>query len=419
MLAEEATAQTVAARGWLSIVGVGENGVGGLSQEAQELIRSAQRVFGAERHLELLASLIGGRGYPWRRPFDPTFAEVLAHRGTPVCVLASGDPMYYGAGANLSRLLAASEARVIPALSAFSLAAARLHWPLAEAVPLSLCGRSVFTIRPHLQPGARLLLLSATQHTPGQVAELLVSSGFGPSQLTILEALGGPRERVRTVTAAALALSDIQPLNMLALEVIADPSARIIPRSCGLPDDYFEHDGQLTKQDVRALALSALAPQREQLLWDVGAGAGSIAIEWMLSDPTLRAIAVERSPERAARIVRNAQALGVPDLKVIEGRAPEALEGLARPDAVFLGGGLTVSGLIEAAQSALPPGGRLVANAVSLQAECRLLQCHKSFGGSLTRIALSRARPLGEAGDGEVMGWRAALPITQWRWIKG
>jgi precorrin-6Y C5,15-methyltransferase (decarboxylating) len=302
---------------------------------------------------------------------------------------------------------------VLPAPSAFSLAAARLGWSLPDAVLLSLHGRSLDLIRPHLQPGARILVLTSGSDSPAALAQILAQSGFGQSRLTVLEALGGPRERVRSTTAADFAFGAVDALNTAAIEVVATRDARILPRTSGIPDELIEHDGQISKREVRAVVLSALAPRRGELLWDIGSGSGSIAIEWMLSDPTMRGIAVERRDDRAARIVRNAAACGVPALQVIAGRAPAALAGLPTPDAIFIGGGASNASVLDGAARALRAGGRLVVNAVTLETETLLLGRHAVLGGELLRLAISRAEPLGNK-----TGWRAAMPVTQWRWIK-
>jgi precorrin-6Y C5,15-methyltransferase (decarboxylating) len=302
---------------------------------------------------------------------------------------------------------------VVPAPSAFSLAAARLGWPLPETVLASLHGRALDRIRPHLHPGARILALTSDGESPAALASLLTEGGFGPSRLTVLEALGGARERIRTATAARFNLAQIAELNIVAMEVAAESGARIIAFTPGLPDALFEHDGQLTKREVRAVTLSSLAPRRGELLWDIGAGAGSVAIEWMLADPSMRAVAIETNPDRAARTARNAAAFGVPGLQLVEGRAPEALSGLPTPDAVFIGGGAGDAGVIDAAVAALRPGGRLVVNAVTLQTEASLVACHAAQGGELLRIAVSRAEPVGGK-----TAWRPALPVTQWIWVK-
>jgi precorrin-6Y C5,15-methyltransferase (decarboxylating) len=402
---------------WLSIVGIGEDGIDGLNAMARELVQSAAVVFGGARHLALATPLIRGTPRPWAVPFDQTVAEVLAHRGRAVCVLASGDPFFHGVGSLLSRHISCEETLAVPAPSAFSLAASRLLWPLPQAVLLSLCGRSLDLIRPHLHPGARILILTSDHSTPAELARLLCEIGFGRSQLTVLESLVGPRERIRTTRADRFDLEGIDPLNTVAIEVAAEAGARILPRAAGLADELFEHDGQMTKREIRALTLSALAPRRGELLWDVGAGAGSVAIEWMLADASLSAIAIEERSDRAARVKRNAAAFGVPHLELIEGSAPAALEGLAPPDAVFIGGGATVPGIIDAAQSALRSAGRLVVNAVTLETESVLLKYQSRWGGSLTHIAISRAGPIGGE-NARMLGWRPARPVVQWAWVK-
>jgi precorrin-6Y C5,15-methyltransferase (decarboxylating) len=396
---------------WLSIVGIGEDGVDGLSRRARRLIGQAELAFGGRRHLSLVAELIRGEARTWPSPFS--VAPVLAARGRPVCVLASGDPFLHGVGAVLSRDVRAAEMEVVPAPSAFSLAAARLGWPLQEAVTLSLHGRPVDLVRRHLHPGTRLLALTSDGDGPAALARLLVESGFGRSRLTVLEALGGTAERIRSRLAAAFDLADVDALNVVAVEVLAEVGSRILPLAAGLADELFEHDGQLTKREVRALTLSALAPRRGELLWDVGAGAGSVAIEWMLADPSLRAVAVEARPDRAERIARNAVLMGAPGLRVVTGEAPGALAGLPVPNAIFIGGGGSEPGVLEVAVAALPSGGRLVASAVTLETEAVLLARHGRLGGSLLRVALSRAAPV--AG---MTGWRPAMPVTQWAWTK-
>jgi precorrin-6Y C5,15-methyltransferase (decarboxylating) len=411
--ADPVLAKNAASARWLSIVGIGEDGITGLSPAARALVEGAEVVFGGQRHLALAAQLIHGRARPWPSPFGRAVADVLGERPKRVCVLASGDPFHYGVGAQLVRQVPADEMVTVPAPSAFSLAAARLGWPLAETSLLALNGRALELIRPHLHPGARLLALSAGAETPGALAQLLLKDGFGESRFIVLEALGGPRERIRSTRAGAFDLGAIDPLNTMAIEVVAGAQARIIPRAPGLADSLFEHDGQITKREVRALALSALAPRRGERLWDIGAGAGSVAIEWMLADNSMRAIAVEAHAERAARIARNAAALGVPGLEIVHAAAPAALAGLAPPDAIFIGGGASEPSVLERSIEALPAGGRLVVNAVTLATEVLLIARHAELGGELIRIAIARAEPIGAKS-----GWRPAMPITQWTWTK-
>jgi precorrin-6Y C5,15-methyltransferase (decarboxylating) len=404
-------ADNAAPERWLSIVGIGEDGLEGLTPAARRLVEGAEIVFGGQRHLALAAPAIRGEARPWPNPFD--ISAVLAHRGRPVCVLASGDPFHYGVGALLAEAIPTDEIVAIPAPSAFSLAAARLGWPLAETALVSLHGRAIDRILPHLQPGAAILALTSDGDAPANIAAFLTEAGFGPSRITVLEALGGPRERIRSTTAAGFDLDEIDPLNVLGITVAAGPGARVMPLVPGLPDDTFEHDGQITKRPVRALTLSALAPRRGELLWDIGAGSGSIAIEWMLADRSLRAVAVEADEIRAERVARNALRLGASSLLVLHGRAPAALAGLDPPDAIFLGCGAGDSTVVEAALAALRPGGRLVVNAVTVASEAALLALHAVLGGELIRIGIARAEPLG----GET-GWRPAMPITQWAWTK-
>lgn len=386
----------------------------GLSPVARGLISRAEIVFGGERHLGLASPLIRGQSKPWPSPFSGTVGEVLAERGRQVCVLASGDPFFYGVGSVLANHVTPEETLVVPAPSAFSLAAARLGWPLPDTVLVSLHGRTLDRIRPHLHPGARILALTSDSDGPVSLARLLAETGFGNSRLTVLEALGGEHERVRTATAERFDLTEIAPLNTVAIEVKAAADARMIAYTPGLADALFEHDGQITKREIRAVTLSALAPLRGELLWDIGAGSGSVAIEWMLADSSMRAIAIEKNGDRAARVFRNAAAFGVPDLETVEGSAPLALVGLPQPDAIFIGGGASDEGVLDAAIDALRSGGgRLVVNAVTLETEAELIARHAAHGGDLSRIVLARAEAVGGK-----TGWRPALPVTQFVLVK-
>jgi len=397
---------------WLVIVGIGEDGRAGLSVAAIRAIESCDVVFGGSRHLAL-AGPLRGEAMAWPSPMTEAYRKILSLRGRRVGVLASGDPFQYGVGAELARLVPPDEMVCFPHVSAFSLAAARLGWSLPESACVSLHGRALERLIPHLQPGARILALSWDGTTPGRVADLLNERGFGGSDMIVLEAMGGPREHVLRARAESFNLTGIDPLNVVALQVEAGPDARIVSLAPGLDDTWFENDGQLTKAEIRAVTLSALAPRAGCLLWDVGAGAGSVAIEWMLRHPSNRAIAVESNAVRGERITRNAARLGVPDLRTLVGEAPAALAGLPTPDAVFIGGGATRTGLIEACFEALRPGGRLVANAVTMETEERLSAGFARYGGSMRRIALSRLEPVGR-----LHGWRPAMPVTQWVTVK-
>jgi precorrin-6B C5,15-methyltransferase / cobalt-precorrin-6B C5,C15-methyltransferase len=397
---------------WLAVVGIGEDGVDGLSPAARRLIAQASFVVGGKRHLAL-AGPIGAETFVWPSPIENALDVIEAHRGRPVCVLATGDPFFFGVGAMLMRRFAADEIVCVPQPSAFALAAARLGWSEQDCAMLSLHGRPLEAIVPQLQPGARILALSWDDATPAKLAALVAARGMGRSKITVCEAMGGPAERVRTTEARSYALDNVAVLNTIALEVVVDHGARVLPRAAGLPDDWFEHDGQITKREVRAMTLAQLAPCRGELLWDVGSGSGSVAIEWMLADPANHAIAVEARHDRAARVARNALTFGVPHLSVVTGEAPQAFADLPAPDAVFIGGGAGEPEMIERAIDALAPGGRLVVNAVTLETQAALVDWRVRHGGELTQIAIAHAEPLGR-----FSGWRAAMPVVQWRFVK-
>ncbi len=392
---------------WLAVIGLGEDVLPGLAPAARALIETAEVLAGGARHLAMVPQNAAER-LPWERPLARTVDALAARRGRRVVVLASGDPLWYGVGVTLARRFSAAEMTILPQPGAFALAAARLAWPLAECATLSLHGRPLDGLRLHLAPNRRLLVLSENGATPRAVAELLTRLGWGPSRMTVLAHLGGAQESLVVAAAETWGAREIPDLNTIALECRAAPGTRASSRLPGLPDDAFLHDGQLTKREVRAVTLAALAPLPGQVLWDIGAGCGSVAIEWLRSGAGCAAIAVERRVERAALIARNAAMLGVPDLRIITGAAPAALAGLPRPDAVFLGGGLDTPGLLESLWAALRPGGRLVANAVTLDGEARLFAFQREYGGALTRLAVSRAAPLGPH-----LAWRPALPVTQ------
>jgi precorrin-6Y C5,15-methyltransferase (decarboxylating) len=400
-------------RPWLTIVGIGEDGVSGLSPAARQAIAGAVLVAGGRRHLAHAASLITGEAFAWPSPIEAGMPRLLAAGQQPVAVLASGDPNWFGIGAMLGRHVDAAEMQCFPQMSAFSLACARLGWALQDCETISFCGRPPGLITPLLQPGARVLALSADGRTPQEVAALLVANGFGASRLHVLEALGGVQERRMCATAETFNFQDVNPLNMLAIEMVAGPSARVIPLAPGLPEQRFGHDGQITKPEIRAVTLASLAPRRGELLWDIGAGAGSVGIEWMLRHSACRAISIERDAARAARIARNAEALGVPGLQVVLGDAPAALDGLPRPDAVFIGGGAHLPGLLDTAWDALPSEGRLVVNAVTIESEAAVLAVRQRFGGTLTRLSVERLAALGD-----YHGYRPAMTVTQFVAVK-
>lgn len=386
---------------WLTIVGIGEDGLDGISPAARAVVDTAEILVGGPRHLAMVPAGAAER-LAWSRPFADSRAELEARRGKRVVVLASGDPMWFGAAATLSRWFAAAELAVLPHPGAFSLAAARLVWPLQDCLCLTAHGRPLEALALHFAPGRRLLILSEDKTTPARLAELLDDQGYGGSPLTVLEALGGPAERVVAGTGAA---SD---LNLVAVECAVAAGCRPLSRSPGLPDDAFAHDGQLTKREIRAVTLAALAPLSDELLWDVGAGCGSVAIEWMRAGG--RAMAIEPRTERAGRIAQNAAALGVPGLEVITAKAPAGLPlNCEAPDAIFVGGGVSEPGLLDICRAALKPGGRLVANAVTTEGEAALIAFHACHGGELTRLAVARLAPVGGFHT-----WHPAMPVTQY-----
>jgi len=389
-------------------VGLGEDGRAGLSAAALGALERATLVVGGARHLAL-AGPFKAPTLAWPSPMAEGYGAVLARRGEAVCVLATGDPFNHGVGAELARLIPPDEIVCHPQPSAFSLAAARMGWSLPECECVSLHGRALERIVPLLQPGARILALSWDGATPRKLAALLAERGMGGSTLTVLEAMGGPRERVRTSRADGFDRDGVDPLNTIALHVEAPPNVRVVTLASGLDDSWFANDGQLTKAEIRAMTLAALAPRAGELLWDVGTGAGSVAIEWCLSHPRNRCLAIEERAERAERARGNALGLGAVGVDFRVGQAPEALADLLPPDAVFIGGGAHEDGMFEACWSALKPGGRLVINAVTLETEARLAALHARHGGLMRRIALSRLERVGT-----MHGWRGAMPVTQW-----
>lgn len=393
----------------ITVVGIGADGWAGLSGEARAAVVAADVLVGGERQLELLPAEARGERRAWPPRLVALVDELPAlAAGREVVVVASGDPLLHGVGATIVRRLGAEGVRVIPAISSVSLACARLRWPQADVELVSATSRVPEVVAPALQPGRLLVVLGFGARTAAQVAHVARERGFGASRLVVLEQLGGPAERVEESTAQAWGDRDAAPLHLVALEVRGD--GPLLGRAPGLPDEAYEHDGQITKRDVRAVTLAALVPVAGQLLWDVGAGSGSIAIEWLRAAPGSRAVAIERDAGRAERIERNALALGVPSLRVVRGAAPDALDELDEaPDAIFVGGGLSGFGLLARCLRALAPGGRLVANVVTVEGEEVLARAHADHGGRLTRIAVQHAEPVGR-----LTGWRPAMTVTQW-----
>ncbi len=386
------------------VVGIGADGWASLPASSRSLVLEAGVLWGGSRHLTLVPDVPGQTRVPWPSPLSAGLPSLLReYAGRPVVALASGDPLVSGIASTLLDL--GAPVRVVPALSSVALARARMGWSFESCTVVTVVGRSVSRVLRECAPGRRVLVLSSDASTPGALAELLTSSGWGASRMTVLGDLGSSSES--SVSGVASSWAEPSPaLNVIALEVSGNG---LTSWAQGLPDDAFENDGQLTKRDLRASALARLMPAPCQLLWDVGAGAGSVGIEWMRAHPTCRTIAIESDPERAARIARNRAALGVPDLQVVEGRAPSALLGLEAPDAIFIGGGATREGVLDTCLAALKPGGRLVVHGVTLETETLLAKAYADHGGELTRVRVETAAPLGA-----FTGWTPAREVTQW-----
>jgi len=392
----------------IRVVGVGADGWSGLSAAAQSALSAADVVLGSVRQLALLPSSVSAERVAWPSPLLPALQGLLdEHAGRSVAVLASGDPMFFGIGSTLARLIGPSRFEVLPHPSSVSLACARLGWPLEDVEVISLVGRPLETLHPAMQPGRRLLVLVSEGSAASAIRALLDARGFSASTLTVLENLGSPDEQI------VFGAGPHESLAVVAVVCAADPGTVVLPRVPGLPDEVFEHTGQITKREIRALSLALLAPVPGQLLWDVGAGSGSIGIEWMRVDPSCRAIAIEPREDRRALVMANAASLGVPGLEVIADSAPSGLLGLPAPDAIFIGGGVSAAGVVEACVDALRVGGRLVANGVTLESDAVLASWHARLGGSLTRVSVERAGPLGS-----FTAWRPALPVTVWSYGK-
>ena len=395
---------------WLNVIGIGEDGIEALPRALQTLIGQAELIVGGERHLAMLSETRAEKK-SWSSPLSLTLDEIWARRGHPVVVLATGDPMHFGIGVSLAKRVPAEEMAVYPHVSAFSLAAARMCWPLADTECLTIHGRPLDLLAGAVAPGRKLLLLSHDGSSPAEVARRLAELGYGLSEITVLEHMGGARERIYAGRADSWGHSRAADLNTLAVECRGADKARALSLSSGLPDDSFQHDGQLTKREIRSATLSALRPLPGQLLWDVGAGCGSIAIEWLRTHRSLSAIAIEADEARQALIEKNASALGTPHLKLVKGTAPQACDGLPDPDAIFIGGGLGDAGVVEVAWQRLKRGGRLVANAVTAEGEAHLFAWRGRLGGDMTRLSVARLAPVGE-----LHGWKPLMPVTQY-WV--
>lgn len=395
---------------WLTVIGIGEDGIEALPRALQALIERAELIVGGERHLAMVAQARAEKK-SWASPLSLTLDEIWSRRGRSVVVLATGDPMHFGIGVALAKRVPAEEIAVHPHVSAFSLAAARMRWSLADTECLTIHGRPLELLAGAVAPGRRMLLLSHDGTSPADVAGRLTELGYGASALTVLEHMAGARERIYAGRADAWSHPRAADLNTLAVECRAAADVCALSLTPGLPDEAFQHDGQLTKREIRAATLSALRPLPGQLLWDVGAGCGSIAIEWLRTHRSLSAIAIESDLTRQGLIERNMAALGTPQLKLVKGEAPTAYDGLSAPDAVFIGGGLSHGGVAEDAWRRLKTGGRLVANAVTAEGEAQLFALRGRLGGEMTRLSVARLTPVGD-----LHGWKPLMPVTQY-WV--
>jgi len=395
---------------WLHIVGIGEEGIDGLNPATRAVVEAAEVLIGGDRH-HALAQEIGAKRISWPSPFDALIDELTKLRGKRVVVLASGDPLWYSVGSKIGGAIDSAEIIYHPQVGAFQLAAARMGWSMADLETLTVHGRPVEQIIAFIQPDQRLIILTTGAETPSQIATFLTTRGFGKSRMTVLANMGGKNE-ARFDGLAENWAHEVPPFNTLAVDCVAATDAALLPRVPGLADDLFQHDGTMTKQEVRAVTLAKLMPMRGALLWDIGTGCGSIAVEWMRAARYARAIGIEPRADRRAMAAANALALGVPKLELIQGTAPDALNALPAPDAIFIGGGLSRDAF-EAAWSKLRPLGRLVANTVTLESEVILHELHRQYGGDLTKLQISRSDKIGK-----LTGWKPLRPVTQWSLIK-
>lgn len=395
---------------WLHIVGIGEDGLDGLLPATRAVVQAAEVILGGDRH-HTLADNPNAERIAWPSPFNAMVEVIQDLRGKRAVVLVSGDPLWFSVGARIGRAIDPDEIVYHPQLSAFQLAAARMGWSMPDVETLTVHGRPVEQMIAFIQPDARLLILTTGSETPGQIAAFLSARGFGGSKMSVLAAMGG-KDEARFDGVAESWAHDVPAFNTLAVECIAAKDAALLPRVPGLADDLFQSDGTMTKQEVRAATLAKLMPMRGALLWDIGCGSGSVAIEWMRAARYARAVGIEPRADRRAMAAANALALGTPKLELVEGAVPAALEGLEAPDAIFIGGGMS-DATFAAAWAALRPLGRMVANAVTLETEAALIALHKQYGGDLVKLSVHRAEPVGR-----MTGWRPLMPVTQWSIVK-
>jgi precorrin-6B C5,15-methyltransferase / cobalt-precorrin-6B C5,C15-methyltransferase len=397
---------------WLTIVGMGEDGWEGLSNRARLIIKSTDVIVGAKRLLAYLPKT-KAEIHDWPQPFSAVVEQIKPLTGRNTVILATGDPMNFGVTRKLLEFIPFEEMTIIPQVSSFSLAAARMGWSLPDCDCFTIHGRPAANVETFIQPNARLIILTEDGTSVAEVCRRLIGRGFEESTITVLENMGGDAERISNFSANSSPNLDWSPLNVVAVHCIAGPQAKIFSRVAGLPDEAFIHDGQLTKREVRAATLAALAPAADQVLWDIGAGCGSVSIEWMRSTRGCEAFAIEHNEDRLKMIATNAEQLGTPRLKAIAGKAPEALVGLLVPDAVFIGGGVGNEGVFDTAWQKLKSGGRMVCNVVTIEGEMHLYDLQEKHGGELVRMDVSTLTNVGP--------YRAMKPrmsVVQWRVTK-
>ena len=400
---------------WLTIIGIGDNGLDGLSKESISKINNAEYVFGGERHLSFIPDN-GIKKILWENPIKNSVERIISLKSRPVCVLASGNPLWHGIGNTLLKYISVDEMLIHPSPSVFSLACAKVGWDLNDVEAISLHTNPVSVIGKYLQQGIKLFLLTKNSKTPIEVVDYLNKHGFNKSKFIIFENLGGVNENITTTTVESFDLKDISRLNVICIECIADTDTNYYSCVPGLPNEIFNNDGQITKREIRAATLAKLTPFKDDLLWDIGAGSGSISIEWMRSGKNLKAIAIECNSRRIEFLKKNAIELGVPNLEIIQGKAPDILLGLKKPNAIFIGGGLSGNNgieIIEKSINSLLPNGRLVINAVTIETEILLINNCKKYGGDLTKIAVSKVKKVGSS-----IAWDDYMPVVQWSYHK-
>ncbi|MBX7145930.1 MAG: precorrin-6y C5,15-methyltransferase (decarboxylating) subunit CbiE [Alphaproteobacteria bacterium] len=397
---------------WLTIIGLNQKGIGTLSADAQHALHHAEIVVAAQKYHDYFPELKTER-WIWRRPLKRTLDALEKVRGKKVVVLATGDPMWFGVGVSLSKRFLPHEMSIIPGISAFSLVCARLGWSISTTVCITMHGRPINQLVNFLAPHQRLILLSHDQTTPSKIANLLTERGYGSSKMIVFSDMNSLSEKYIEGLAKNNNFLDCSDFNTIAIECSEGEVNSLMPLTIGLPDDVFHHDGQLTKYKIRTLTLSALMPMPNQTLWDIGAGCGSISIEWARYHSTMKSYAIEKNEKRCQFIKENSDSFGLSNIDILSGTAPEILNNLEKPDAIFIGGGLLEKNMIDICWQALKKSGRLVINTVTIESEQEILKIYKNLGGKLSKISIEQPDLLGE-----LTVWRKSMPVTQLTVIK-